>query len=89
MPEKFPARKMKLVDKRGKIGYATNRETQKGGADMSFGSRLQALRHRHGITQEAFAQQLNVSRQAVSKWESSRGYPEIEKIIFNPTSVVK
>jgi len=49
---------------------------------MSFGSRLQALRHRHGITQEAFAQQLNVSRQAVSKWESSRGYPEMEKILF-------
>lgn len=49
---------------------------------MSFGSRLQALRHRHGITQEAFAQQLNVSRQAVSKWESSRGYPELEKILY-------
>lgn len=49
---------------------------------MSFGSRLQDLRHRHGITQEAFAQQLNVSRQAVSKWESSRGYPEMEKLIY-------
>ena len=49
---------------------------------MSFGTRLQQLRHRHGITQEAFAQQLNVSRQAVSKWESSRGYPEMEKILF-------
>ena len=49
---------------------------------MSFGTRLQELRHRHGITQEAFAQQLNVSRQAVSKWESSRGYPEMEKIIY-------
>jgi len=49
---------------------------------MSFGSRLQALRHKHGITQEAFAQQLNVSRQAVSKWESSRGYPEMEKILY-------
>ena len=49
---------------------------------MSFGTRLQALRHRHGITQEAFAQQLNVSRQAVSKWESSRGYPEMEKILY-------
>jgi len=49
---------------------------------MSFGTRLQELRHRHGITQEAFAQQLNVSRQAVSKWESSRGYPEMEKLIY-------
>ena len=49
---------------------------------MSFGTQLQALRHRHGITQEAFAQQLNVSRQAVSKWESSRGYPEMEKLLY-------
>ena len=49
---------------------------------MSFGDRLQALRRSTGMTQEEFAQQLNVSRQAVSKWESSRGYPEIEKIIY-------
>ena len=49
---------------------------------MSFGDRLQALRRGTGMTQEEFAQQLNVSRQAVSKWESSRGYPEMEKIIY-------
>ena len=49
---------------------------------MSFGKRLQILRHSKGITQEAFAQQLNVSRQAVSKWESCKGYPEMEKILF-------
>ena len=49
---------------------------------MSFGDRLQALRHGSGLTQEEFAQQLNVSRQAVSKWESCRGYPEVEKIIY-------
>lgn len=49
---------------------------------MSFGERLQALRREHDMTQEEFAQQLKVSRQAVSKWESSRGYPEIEKIIY-------
>lgn len=49
---------------------------------MSFGERLQALRRSHNMTQEDFAQQLKVTRQAVSKWESSRGYPEIEKIIY-------
>ena len=49
---------------------------------MSFGEQLQALRHSNNLTQEEFAQQLKVSRQAVSKWESSRGYPEIEKIIY-------
>ncbi len=49
---------------------------------MSFGEQLQVLRRAHNLTQEDFAQQLEVSRQAVSKWESSRGYPEIEKIIY-------
>ena len=49
---------------------------------MSFGEQLQAVRRKNGLTQEEFAAQLNVSRQAVSKWESSRGYPEIEKIIY-------
>ena len=49
---------------------------------MSFGDRLQALRRSSNMTQEEFAQELNVSRQAVSKWESSRGYPEMEKIIY-------
>lgn len=49
---------------------------------MSFGERLQALRRSSNMTQEDFAQQLKVTRQAVSKWESSRGYPEIEKIIY-------
>lgn len=49
---------------------------------MSFGQRLQEVRRDNGMTQEDFAGQLKVSRQAVSKWESSRGYPEIEKIIY-------
>jgi len=49
---------------------------------MSFGERLQAVRRKNEMTQEEFASQLKVSRQAVSKWESSRGYPEIEKIIY-------
>lgn len=43
---------------------------------------MQAVRRRSGMTQEEFAGQLKVSRQAVSKWESSRGYPEIEKILY-------
>ena len=49
---------------------------------MSFGERLQAVRRKNDLTQEEFANQLKVSRQAVSKWESSRGYPEIEKILY-------
>ncbi len=37
---------------------------------MAFADRLQAVRQRNGLTQEQFAEQLHVSRQAVSKWES-------------------
>lgn len=49
---------------------------------MSFGEQLSAVRRRSGLTQEQFAEQLQVSRQVVSKWESGRGYPEIEKILY-------
>ena len=49
---------------------------------MAFGDRLQSLRRKNGMTQEEFAEQLKVSRQAVSKWESCRGYPEMEKILY-------
>ena len=49
---------------------------------MSFGEELQAIRRRSGLTQEQFAEELKVSRQAVSKWESGRGYPEVEKILY-------
>ncbi len=49
---------------------------------MSFGERLQEVRRGSGLTQEQFAEELNVSRQAVSKWESGKGYPEIEKILY-------
>lgn len=44
---------------------------------MAFGDRLAAVRRGNGLTQEQFAEQLQVSRQAVSKWESGRGYPEM------------
>lgn len=49
---------------------------------MAFAQRLQEVRRRSGLTQEQFAERLCVSRQAVSKWESGRGYPEIEKILY-------
>ena len=49
---------------------------------MAFGEQLAAVRRSHGLTQERFAEELQVSRQAVSKWESGRGYPEIEKILY-------
>ncbi len=47
---------------------------------MEFHEKLQELRKRRGITQEELAQVLYVSRTAVSKWESGRGYPNIDSL---------
>ena len=49
---------------------------------MAFGENLQALRRAQGLTQEQFAEELEVSRQAVSKWESGKGYPEMDKLLY-------
>ena len=48
---------------------------------MSLGENLQFLRKKENITQEQFAERLEVSRQSVSKWESDSAYPEMEKIL--------
>lgn len=48
---------------------------------MTFGEKLKTLRKEHGYSQEEFAQHLDVSRQAVSKWESDRGTPETKKLL--------
>lgn len=49
---------------------------------MTFGEKILKLRKEHGMTQEALAEQLNTSRQAVSKWENGQGFPETEKILM-------
>ena len=48
---------------------------------MSLGENLQFLRKKENITQEQLAEQLNVSRQSVSKWESDSAYPEMDKFL--------
>ena len=47
---------------------------------MEFHEKLQALRKQKGLTQDELAQILYVSRAAVSKWESGRGYPSIDSL---------
>ena len=47
---------------------------------MEFNQKLQELRKQKGLTQEELAEQLYVSRTAISKWESGRGYPNIESL---------
>ena len=47
---------------------------------MEFGEKLQELRKNKGMTQEELAEMLYVSRTAISKWESGRGYPSIDSL---------
>jgi transcriptional regulator with XRE-family HTH domain len=47
---------------------------------MEFNEKLQELRKQRGLTQEELAEQLYVSRAAISKWESGRGYPNLDSL---------
>ena len=47
---------------------------------MEFHEKLQELRKSRGLTQEELAEVLYVSRTAISKWESGRGYPSIDSL---------
>ena len=57
---------------------------------MSLGEKIKQLRTEYKLTQEEFAEKLFVSRTAVSKWETNRGYPSLDilkqiAIMFNTT----
>lgn len=47
---------------------------------MKFNENLKYLRKQYGLTQEQLAEQLNVSRQAITKWESGQSLPDIENL---------
>ncbi len=49
---------------------------------MAFADNLRQLRKERGLSQEALAELMDVSRQAVSKWEQGEGYPEVEKLLL-------
>lgn len=48
---------------------------------MNFADKLQILRKNRGYTQDELASELNLSRQAVAKWESGQGYPDVSNLI--------
>ena len=48
---------------------------------MSFADRLKEYRRDRGFSQEDLAEQLDVSRQAIGKWEQGQAYPEMEKML--------
>ena len=66
------------MDNLSLLSYADKR--MEGGTGMNFGTKLKLLRTQKGLTQEAFAEELNVSRSAIAKWESNNGIPEISNL---------
>ncbi len=48
---------------------------------MNFSEKFQLIRKNKGMTQEELAEKLDISRQAVAKWESGQAYPDISNLI--------
>lgn len=48
---------------------------------MNLGEKIFKLRKEKGLSQEALAEQLGTTRQAISKWENNQGFPETEKLL--------
>ncbi len=49
---------------------------------MDFGTRLKTIRSDKGLSQEQLAEAIGVSRQAITKWETNRGMPDIQNMII-------
>lgn len=48
---------------------------------MNISEKIKQIRNKEGLTQEQFSEKINVSRNAVAKWETNRGYPDIQSLI--------
>ena len=59
----------------------TAQKQAKQNMDISTANRLYELRKQHGLSQDELAEKLNVSRQAVSKWERSESSPDTDNLI--------
>lgn len=57
-----------------------NGVAKRGGDIMTFGEKIKKLRTDNGLTQDELAQKIYVTRTAISKWESNRGYPNIDSL---------
>ena len=61
-----------------------------GSDNMTLGQKLKEIRKRFGLSQESLAEIMNVSRQAITKWESDEGLPDVSNLqelskVFNLT----
>lgn len=48
---------------------------------MNLGDKIKECRKQAGLSQEQLAERLNVSRQAITKWETNKGIPDIANLI--------
>lgn len=48
---------------------------------MNISEKIKQIRNKEWLTQEQFSEKINVSRNAVAKWETNRGYPDIQNLI--------
>lgn len=49
---------------------------------MDFGDRLKQIRMNNGWSQEQLAEKIGVSRQAITKWETKKGLPDMENMVI-------
>lgn len=49
---------------------------------MKFNEKIISLRKKKGLSQEELGQELQVSRQTVSKWESGQSYPDFQRLVM-------
>ena len=73
--------KIKQSTKVQKGNAAIKKEKLRRGVKMILADKIMNLRKKCGWSQEDLAEQLNVSRQSVSKWESGASIPDLERII--------
>lgn len=49
---------------------------------MNFSEKLKEIRKKEGISQEQLAERIGVSRQAITKWETGKGLPDVENMVI-------
>ena len=49
---------------------------------MNFSDKLREIRKNEGLSQEQLAEKIGVSRQAITKWETGKGLPDIENMVI-------
>ncbi|PFP08470.1 hypothetical protein COJ90_22235 [Priestia megaterium] len=49
---------------------------------MRLGEQIRKIRKNENLSQEQLGQKMNVTRQAIYKWESRKGYPDIQNLIM-------